>query len=213
MVRGIRLIKLLLRLRKVRVGVVIKNVIIKFAFSWVGHLSIWRFWWLRHIFSSCIVGFTVRHSRDSFWFTMVHGLNSISNKKELWKELVDLCLSIVEPWCVMGYFNVVFDGHYRSNNRHVSAYEMKDFFRCIEDSHLVSPHSFGHWFSQHNNVSGEGRVTYRFDHAFVSELRLDQKENTVVQYHNHVISDHTPLLCKVAELDRGLRRPFQFLNY
>ena len=43
---------------------------------------------------------TIRHSRISFWFTMVYGLNSISGKKELWKELVDIGPSMVDPWCV-----------------------------------------------------------------------------------------------------------------
>lgn len=34
--------------------------------------------------------------------------------------------SMVEPWCVMGNFNVVFEISHRSNGRLVSTYEMQD---------------------------------------------------------------------------------------
>lgn len=38
-------------------------------------------------------------------------------------------------------------------------------------------------------------------------------EHTFVQYLNHALSDHTPLVCQVDGKDCGKRRPFCFLNY
>ena len=112
---------------------------------------------------------TVWKSGFRFWFTVVYGLNSLADKKDLWQGIVALSKNMVEPWCVMGDFNAIFDIIHRSNGRLVSAYEMQDFLQCIEDAQLVSPRSVGHWFSWHNKASSEDIITSRIDHAFVND--------------------------------------------
>lgn len=78
---------------------------------------------------------------------MAYGLNSLADRKDLWLGIVDISQSMVEPWCIMGDFNAVFDISHRVNGRLISAYEMQDFLKCIADAQLISPRSIGHWFS------------------------------------------------------------------
>ena len=109
--------------------------------------------------------------------------------------------------------NAVFNVSHRSNGRLVSNYEMKDFLECIAEAKLITPRSVGHWHSWHNKAHGAARITSRIDHGFVNDARLNWNENTVLQYLNHYLSDHTPLVCQFGKCDLAKGRPFRFLNY
>lgn len=126
---------------------------------------------------------------------MVYGLNSIAGKKDLSHELIDISESMVEPWCIMGDFNAVYDISHRTNGRLVSTYEMRDFLQVIEDAQLIAAHSVGHWYSWHNKAQGKDRICSRIDHAFVNDQWMDKFDQAVVHHLNQGVSDHTPLVC------------------
>ena len=138
---------------------------------------------------------TMKSNGDVAWLTVVYGVNGISDRKDMWTELVFLGASMDDPWCIMGDFNAIYDVSHRSNGRLVSTYEMKDFQVCIAQIGIISPHSVGHWFSWHNKGKGDDRITSRIDHAFLNELWLDREEITEIQYLNPYLSDHSPIVC------------------
>ena len=59
-------------------------------------------------FTQCIhVKVSVRNRLQSFWLTMVYGLNKATERDELWNQLEQIRQKIDGAWCVMGDFNAI----------------------------------------------------------------------------------------------------------
>lgn len=138
---------------------------------------------------------TKRSNREVVWFTIVYGMHTVTDKKELWNELIVHGNRMLDPWCIMGDINAVYDISHRFNGRLVSSYEMRDFSDCIIEVGLICLRSTCHWFSWHNKAHGVSRIASRIDHAFVNDIWLDREVNTMVHYCNHYLSDHSPIIC------------------
>lgn len=81
------------------------------------------------------VHFLVKDKRSPFasQITFVYGLNTINERKVLWKRLRTLNNSTTDPWIVLGDFNVVLSVNDRQNGVPVHPTEIKDFQECIEE--------------------------------------------------------------------------------
>lgn len=77
---------------------------------------------------------------------MVYGLHTVDDKRSIWLELSNLDKSIIDPWCIMGDFNVVHSSGDRTNGAPVSSYETRDFSHLLNTIDLIEFKSRGHFF-------------------------------------------------------------------
>ena len=73
----------------------------------------------------CLV--TCKSTSNKFYFSFVHGLNKLVERRNLWRNLCRFNSFIDLPWLLLGDFNVVLKGEEKSNGLPATQYEMSDF--------------------------------------------------------------------------------------
>ncbi|XP_021866679.2 uncharacterized protein [Spinacia oleracea] len=156
---------------------------------------------------------SARNGLFSTHFTAVYGLHTIENRKPLWADLCSLKNTITGPWLVMGDFNAVLLSGDRVNDTAVTNNETRDFEECINSTDLTELKTFGQFFSWTNKGQGNLRICSRIDRAFGNLDWHNKYADSVVEYLNSGLSDHTPLIMRYKVNVKQGGRPFKFFNY
>lgn len=98
------------------------------------------------------------------------------------------------PWVSLGDYNTVFETSHRLRGVEISKNKTRDGNEYMFSKNIRFLRSFGHFYSWHSLVEGKEGTCSRIDHFFINEDRMMQFPNSVVQYLNPGLSDHSPML-------------------
>ncbi|XP_074320955.1 uncharacterized protein LOC141657573 [Silene latifolia] len=88
-----------------------------------------------------------------FWFTVVYGSNSDTDRLHLWHQLTDLKDRCLGPWCVGGDFNNILHFNERLGST-VLWKELEDFRSCVDYCELLDIQAQGSFYTWNNKNPG-----------------------------------------------------------
>ena len=97
----------------------------------------------------------------SFHISLVYGLFTIVNRRQLWDTLKNLGVDSDQPWLVMGHFNSITSPDEKIYGAEVTGYETKDMLELALG--LVDMASYGCFYTWTNN-----QVWCKLDRAMVN---------------------------------------------
>lgn len=125
-------------------------------------------------FIHCLV-----HSKDlkhSFACTVVYGLNTVEERKVLWRSLQGINIQAI-PWLIAGDFHAILSCEDRINGEPVAHFETRDFSDFLVDVGLTEIKSKGPFFSWSNKGSGTSRIASRIDRGIVNQCWMQKYPN------------------------------------
>jgi hypothetical protein len=147
-----------------------------------------------------------------YWLTAVYGKNQNGLRKHLWRDIMNLKPSSLEPWCVMGDFNNVAYAHDRIGGRMVQEYEYADFQDMMIKSGLSEMDSVGDYFTWCNKHANEP-IYSRIDRLLGNVEWFKQYHDWNLNILEPSISDHAMLLVSKDTQIQKITRRFRFYNY
>ncbi|KAI5664152.1 hypothetical protein M9H77_23475 [Catharanthus roseus] len=130
-----------------------------------------------------------------FFVSSVYGMHSVVYRRPLWQSLYNFGSSLIQPWLVLGDFNIALNADDRRGLTNVSSYEVHDFMDCYVDLGLVDANYTSSHFTRTNNVTCS-----MIDRAMCDNAWLTKDLNATTKFlPPGCISDHSPL-------------PFMFFN-
>lgn len=84
--------------------------------------------------------------------TCVYGLHTVSDRKGLGKDLVDLNI-IGSPWLILGCFNTVFEPEHWLNGSPVTVQEVTNGLQCVQQLGVDFVKSIGQLGDSENRIS------------------------------------------------------------
>lgn len=136
-----------------------------------------------------------------FLLTMVYGMNSRVERKELWKFLEMLTMGCNDPWLVMGDFNSILNLDDRKGGSPV----------CVTTCELLELPPQGNrytWSDKH----GIDRVYSKIDWVFVNNLWLNRMHDYTAIFMNEGISDRCPMKIEQITTRSRKNRQFKYCN-
>ena len=98
--------------------------------------------------------------------TVVYGLNTVEQRKSLWKEIETLSKGITQPWLIVGDFNAIMSDKDRLAGVPVTTNEIKDLGECVREIGVNELQWTGNFYTWTNKQCGENRISSRIDRAF-----------------------------------------------
>ncbi|XP_075112426.1 uncharacterized protein LOC142182223 [Nicotiana tabacum] len=150
---------------------------------------------------------TIQRLNLMFNFTAIYELHTIEDRRKMWDDLRSLNHLQLEPWLVMGDFNIILHVEDRHCGAPVQEMGIRDFNDYLLDTSMNKIRYIGRWFTWTNS-----HVFSKIDRALVSAewmIRFPQKEVIVMDPN---LSDHSPLCIKLDEEIFQGPRTFRFLN-
>ncbi|XP_023771170.1 uncharacterized protein LOC111919827 [Lactuca sativa] len=137
----------------------------------------------------------------------VYGPQSISEKKKVWLELLNIINGRPGTWVVFGDFNAVRDPGARSNSQ-FCPYSASDFNRFIHEANLKDYNMGGERFTYMSRVDAK---LSKLDRFLTCPNYLQLFPFSYVTAHPRDLSDHSPITLLSGESDFG-PIPFKFFN-
>ncbi|XP_019155207.1 PREDICTED: uncharacterized protein LOC109184888 [Ipomoea nil] len=147
-------------------------------------------------------------SNKIFQCSIVYGLYSVVERRQLWNKLMELNPQSNVPWLVCGDFNVVKCPEEKQGGVIPSNYFTKDFVDCCSSLGLSDAPSIGNFFTWTN-----GRVKAKLDRVLSNALWTGSSFNCWVDFKDFdCMSDHCPIIIKMFNSQESINRPFKFFN-
>ncbi|XP_070002176.1 uncharacterized protein [Nicotiana sylvestris] len=143
----------------------------------------------------------------TFYFTVVYGLHTVQDGKELWRNLRDIERIQQEPWLVMGDFNVILEVEDRVHGNVVQDHEIRDFREFVEDAGMTKLKAIGRSFTWTNS-----NVFSKIDRALVNGEWMNKMPHIQVHVLDSYFSDHSHLCVELERQQKATTRPFRFMN-
>ncbi|XP_038895804.1 uncharacterized protein LOC120083970 [Benincasa hispida] len=128
---------------------------------------------------------------------VMYASNHVSERRNLWSRLIDVCASWQLPGVVLGDFNVI-----RSSSEDFSGCpslkEMEKFDGVLLEGDLVELGVIGNWFTWTSKLQGNG-ILWRLDRCLSNEKWKVAFPYSEVRVGQWGISDHSPLLVSTGE--------------
>ncbi|KAF5186039.1 Dnase i-like superfamily protein [Thalictrum thalictroides] len=145
-----------------------------------------------------------------FYTTIVYASNHRSERKELWRDLLQIQPPSSEAWNVWGDFNCVLATNERYGCGLIHPNEIEDFVDYITKAGLVDLQFSGSFFTW-NKTEGNTRKGSKLDRCLVNMQWSSIFPATTVEFKKPFISDHSPIQLSWFVEDRG-SSPFRFNN-
>ncbi|KAI9077809.1 hypothetical protein K1719_040295 [Acacia pycnantha] len=147
------------------------------------------------------------HLLQTWELTLVYGSPNIVQRRILWRDLMQLSLSVHMPWCLGGDFNATLVTDERSSGGAQRGPD-REFCKFVEDVALNDLGFIGPPFTW-----GRTGVASRLDRVLGSNSWQELFPNAIVKHLNWYKSDHRPLLLQLDGCRRQPHgdRPFVFL--
>ncbi|XP_043697429.1 uncharacterized protein LOC122648258, partial [Telopea speciosissima] len=133
-----------------------------------------------------------------FFCTVVYALNSVVARKELWEDVGAISSAIINPWAVLGDFNVI-----RSNSEKIGGYPvrieaMDDFNSFIDGAGLLDLKWKGEALTWNNRQVGDARICCKLDRVLVNLAWMDVFRSSDATFYPPGLSDHSPVVVAVG---------------
>lgn len=153
---------------------------------------------------------------QEFFYSIVYALNTMEERKELWKDLKlhqDSPIVRNKPWLIAGDFNETLDMEDHSSHEisPMVTQGMRDFGEIVQYCSLMDLGSHGPHFTWSNKRS-EGLISKKIDRVLFNDHWLAAYPQSYAVFKSGGCSDH--LRCRInlhSELTRP-KRPFKFVN-
>ncbi|XP_074299689.1 uncharacterized protein LOC141630838 [Silene latifolia] len=181
-----------------------------------------RVWiiWLPQIFNVYLVhssnqkitvDVTDRQSGDHFWFTVVYGSNSDTERLHIWHELQDLKDQCNVAWCVVGDFNASL--HYNERVRSTVLWsEIEEFRLCVDYCELVDLKAQVSFYTWNNKQDPSTRVFSRIDRCLINHKWIQLYPDSYVYFLNEGLFDHNPSICYRSAAPMLRKSSFRYFN-
>ncbi|XP_074305323.1 uncharacterized protein LOC141640418 [Silene latifolia] len=181
-----------------------------------------RVWiiWFPHVFNVQLIADSDQHitvevsdinSGDVFWYTVVYGSNSDSERLTLWEQLNQIKDQCVKPWCICGDFNSVLDYNERLG-REVIWNEIKDFRQCVEYCEVIDIVAHGSFFTWNNKQVPSTRVFSSIDRCLINIEWLQMFPDSSAYFMNEGTFDHCPCICYRRNEATTRKTSFKYFN-
>ncbi|GAB2286220.1 hypothetical protein Dimus_039749 [Dionaea muscipula] len=149
-----------------------------------------------------------RTTGKTFWLSIAYGLYSVTDRRQLWDQLIHLGSSTSMPWLLGGDLNNVCDVDDRLNGAPVQAYETADIRRFMHETSMMDLPYIGNKYTWTN-----GRTWCKLDRAMANHHWFTLEANAAVEFHPlGIFSDHAACTIRCFQSQRIGRHPFKYLN-
>ena len=122
------------------------------------------------IYSQCVHVKVIDKSRNqSYWLTMVYGLNKASERDELWQQLGKLRMRISDAWCLRRDFNAISNLNDRLGGGVISNADIQPMRKMIDDGEIDNLKAKGALFTWNNKQEKEHIIYSRIDRVLINE--------------------------------------------
>ncbi|XP_043697189.1 uncharacterized protein LOC122647969 [Telopea speciosissima] len=126
-------------------------------------------------------------------------MNICRNRKELWEDVGAIASAIINPWAVLGDFNVI-----RSNNEKIGGdpvwiEAMDDFNSFIDGAGLLDLKWKGEALTWNNRQVGDARICCKLDRVLVNLAWMDVFRSSDAIFYPPGLSDHSPMVVAVVD--------------
>ena len=104
------------------------------------------------------------HTNNSFIISVVYGMNTITQRQQLWEDIFDL-IPQNEAWCVLGDFNAVRSMEERIGGDPVTEYEIQELNSMMENCELQEAPTVGAFYTWTNK-----KIWSRLDRVLINDL-------------------------------------------
>ncbi|KAJ4822368.1 hypothetical protein Tsubulata_014296 [Turnera subulata] len=175
--------------------------------------GIWVFWQTQALsiqvlcHSRQYIHMRVQPTIGPIWlFTAVYASPRASLRDSLWRDLHSLAGAMVDPWLLVGDFNVIVDSSERRGISISRSLVCKKFIDLIDQCHLLDLGFSGTPFTW-----ARGRVRKRLDRALANAQWRIAFEEAAVLHIPRTKSDHSPLLINLdPSLPSVYAKPFRY---
>ncbi|XP_019070681.2 uncharacterized protein [Solanum lycopersicum] len=87
-------------------------------------------------------------------------------RKSLWTNMNKMVQSVVQPWLIVGDFNVILSPKDRLAGAPVNENEIKDFSDCVKAMGINELQWKGNYYTWNNKQIGNARISSKIDRAF-----------------------------------------------
>ncbi|KAI5439148.1 hypothetical protein KIW84_024791 [Lathyrus oleraceus] len=98
---------------------------------------------INHESSSQFIHYSIYHPNGDMktWLTFIYVINTLDQRKKLWKDIESIHAGIIGPWCLMGDYNNVLKAQDRIGRILVNENKYKDLVDMIEQTGLYEKES------------------------------------------------------------------------
>ncbi|XP_043687595.1 uncharacterized protein LOC122638812 [Telopea speciosissima] len=133
-----------------------------------------------------------------FFCTVVYALNSVVARKELWEDVGAIASAIINPWAVLGDFNVIRSNNEKIGGDPVRIEAMDDFNSFIDGAGLLDLKWKGEALTWNNRQVGDARICCKLDRVLVNLAWMDVFRSFDAIFYPPGLSDHSPMVVAVG---------------
>ncbi|KAF7831804.1 RNA-directed DNA polymerase [Senna tora] len=142
------------------------------------------------------IHFHILENRRSWFLTVVYGSPHYAQRRELWSNLKDIGMSMVDPWCIIGDFNAFLFHHEKFGGSANGSRPDRHFLDMVDANSLVDLGFFGLGFTWKRNG-----VAARLDSALANTRWRSLFPEASVMHLPPLKSDHSPILVRTHDGD------------
>ncbi|XP_062114047.1 uncharacterized protein LOC133825067 [Humulus lupulus] len=131
--------------------------------------------------------------------------------EQLWKDLLELAVSIADPWMVIGDFNEIFFHHERIGKK-VTAKLSSSFQDCLSFCHLEDLKFSGCFYTWNNKQKAEEKIYSKIDRALVNSQWTNYFPNSEAVFLPEGLFDHSPVLVHFYLECAMEKKPFRYFQ-
>ena len=154
-----------------------------------------------------------KHLKTDFIISFVYGLNTGTERKQLWSDLLDVGRMVGQSaWILSGDFNVCFDVSEKHGGRVCWNNDMGDFRDCILSLGLTDLRFNGDLFTWcDGNI--QSPVYRKLDRVMVNANWLVKFDLSSASFLNKGLSDHCPAATDLGVARTFRPKPFKCFNF
>ncbi|XP_074301623.1 uncharacterized protein LOC141633025 [Silene latifolia] len=148
--------------------------------------------------------------RKEFWFTMVYGMDKLSDREPLWDSLRKYHSGLNGPWLVGGDFNAILASNERIGGAPITNAEMRPLAQLAHDCQLTDLSAKGSFYTWNNKHECGTKVYSRLDRTLINADWLCCFPDNFTHFLPEGMFDHCPgifgdieNLTHVAEISLG----------
>ncbi|XP_043697196.1 uncharacterized protein LOC122647977 [Telopea speciosissima] len=148
----------------------------------------------------------------SFMCTAVYASNSVEERRDLWRDVIDFGSNISSPWIAMGNFNIVSQQSEKLGGDLVRQETVDEFNSFIFDTGLIDLKWKGEQCTWNNRQGGSSRVCCKLDRVMVNLNWLDILRSLEATFLPPGLSNHSPAVVSIFDGVNFGPKPFRFFE-
>ncbi|KAK1434369.1 hypothetical protein QVD17_00108 [Tagetes erecta] len=146
--------------------------------------------------------------------SVVYAANYYVHRRELWASLCRHSLVVKgEPWVMMGDFNSALFSHDSYTGSSSSTIGMREFMECVNQIRMFDVNRSGMHFTWNQKPKQGNGVFKKIDRVMANVRFTDIYPTAGAIFQPNGISDHSPCILRIPEVERSKPPPFKFANF